>query len=143
MTPIERATVLHYHRHRLATHGGTAPEALGWKHAAQADRTAFALAHFDTAPLPRADIVVACGALCYRCADPHWVFNLVARMYAAAETAFVFTMLDATVFPEHPLLVGHDIGEMAAFASKLAQEVDVVRGYAEDDAALVMRRPAA
>lgn len=208
MTPIERATVLHYHRHRLATHGGTAPEALGWKHAesqrrrfeviaevagfaegssvldlgcgtgdlkaflddrfgfkalrylgidqqpefieqartrftAQADRTAFALARFDTAPLPRADIVVACGALCYRCADPHWVFNMVARMYAAAETAFVFTMLDATVFPEHPLLVGHDIGEMAAFASKLAQEVNVVRGYAEDDAALVMRRPAA
>ncbi len=64
-------------------------------------------------------------------------------MYAAAERVFVFTLLDRAVFPEHPLLVGHDIDEMAAFASKLAQEVDVVRGHDEENAALVMRRPAA
>lgn len=205
MTPIERATVLHFHRHRVATHGSGTPEALGWKHAesqrlrfetiaeaaefeegcsvldagcgtgdlkaylderfrfaalrylgidqmpefietararfaGQADRTAFALAHFDTAPLPRADVVVACGAFGYRCADPHWVFNVVARMYAAAERVFVFTLLDSAVFPEHPLLVGHDIDEVATFCRKLAPRVEVVRGYAPEDAAVVMRR---
>lgn len=205
MNPIERATVLHYHRHRIAAHGGGAVQALGWKHpdsqrrrfeaiaevagfsegcsvldlgcgtgdlksflderfewrelrylgidqmpefietarqrfAAQPDHAAFALAHFDTAPLPRADIVVACGALGYRCADPHWVFNVVARMYAAAERVFVFTLLDSQVFPQHPLLVGHDIDEMAAFCRKLAPRVEVVRGYAADDATLVLRR---
>lgn len=205
MTPIERATVLHYHRHRLATHGSGTAEALGWKHAesqrrrfeviakvagftpdasvldigcgtgdlkaflderlgflalrylgidqqpefieqarerfaAQAEHTAFALAHFDTAPLPRADIVVACGALSYRCTDPHWVFNTVARMYSAAERVFVFTLLDAAVFPQHPLLVGHDIDDLATFCRKLAPRVEVVRGYASDDAAVVMRR---
>ena len=202
MDPIERATVLHYHRHRLAAHGSQAPEALGWRAAesqrkrfeviaqvadfngcsvldlgcgtgdlaaylserfsdlrylgidqmpefietarqrftAQAEHTAFALAHFDSAPLPSADIVVACGALGYRCANPHWAFNVVARMYAAAGQVFVFTLLDAAVFPEHPLLVGHDIDEMAAFCRKLAPRVEVLRGYAPDDATIVMRR---
>jgi trans-aconitate methyltransferase len=201
MNPIERATVLHYHRHRLAAHGGEAPEALGWRHAesqrlrfqviaqaadfngcsvldlgcgtgdlkaflderfsglrylgidqqpefieaararfaAQPD-TAFALAHFDTAPLPPADVVVASGALGYRCADPHWIFNVVARMVAAAEQVLVFNLLDAAVFPAHPLLVGHDVDEVAAFCRKLALRVDVVRGYLEDDATLAVRR---
>lgn len=202
MDPIERATVLHYHRHRLAAHGSRAPEALGWRaaesqrlrfeviagvadfngcsvldlgcgtgdlkafldercnglrylgidqmpefietarqrFAAQAGDTAFALAHFDTAPLPAADIVVACGALGYRCANPHWVFNVVARMYAAAGQVLMFTLLDAAVFPDHPLLVGHDIDEIAAFCGKLAPRVEVIRGYAPDDATIVMRR---
>lgn len=200
MTPTDRATVLHCHRHRLSTHGG-APEALGWRQAdsqrlrfeviAQAadfngcsvldlgcgtgdlkaflgerfsdlrylgidqmpefieaardryaaqDDTAFALAHFDSAALPGADIVVACGALGYRCADPRWVFNVVARMCVAAEQVLVFNLLDAAVFPEHPLLVGHDIDDVAAFCRKLAPRVEVLRGYAEDDATVVMRR---
>lgn len=208
MTPIERATVLHYHRHRIGEHGCGTPEALGWKHAdsqrrrfeviadaarfedggsvldlgcgtgdlkaflderfrrpglrylgidqmpefietarqrfaAQPDHTAFALAHFDSAPLPQADIVVGCGALGYRCADPHWVFNMVARMYAAAERVFVFTLLDASVFPEHVLLAGHDINDVAGYCRKLAPQVEVVRGYAPDDATIVMRRAGA
>ncbi len=31
MNLIERATLLHYHRHRIDTHGVQAPEALGWR----------------------------------------------------------------------------------------------------------------
>lgn len=201
MNPIERATVLHFHRHRIASHGTEAPQALGWRHAdsqrlrfeviaqvadfngrsvldlgcgtgdlkaflderfrdmrylgidqmpefievararssAQPD-TAFALAHFDTAQLPGADIVVASGALGYRCADPHWVFNMVARMYAAAGQVLVFNLLDAAMFPEHPLLVGHDIDDVAGFCRKLAPGVEVVRGYLDDDATIVIRR---
>jgi trans-aconitate methyltransferase len=203
MNPIERATALHFHRHRIATHGGQTPQALGWRHAdsqrlrfeviaaatdfndcavldlgcgtgdlkAFLDRrferlrylgidqmpefieaararfagdpdTAFALAHFDAAELPRADIVVACGALGYRCADPHWLPNLVARMYATATRVLVFNLLDAAVFPPHPLLVGHDIEQVAAFCRLLAPSVQVVRGYAPDDATIVMHRAA-
>ena len=33
MDAIERATVQHFHRHRLAAHGAGTPEALGWRHA--------------------------------------------------------------------------------------------------------------
>lgn len=201
MTPIERAAVLHYHRHRIAEHGSGTPEALGWRHAESQRRrfeviaqaadfsgcsvldlgcgtgdlkaflderftdlrylgidqmpefieaarlrfatqrdTDFALAHFDTTPLPQADIVVASGTLGYRCASPHWVFNTVARMYAAASQLLVFNLLDAAVFPEHPLLVGHDIDDVAAFCRKLAPCVEVVHSYASDDATIVMRR---
>jgi trans-aconitate methyltransferase len=201
LNPIERATVLDFHRHRIAAHGGATPEALGWRHAdsqrlrfeviagaadfngcsvldlgcgtgdlkaflderctalrylgidqmpefidaararfATQPDTAFALAHFDTVPLPSADIVVASGALGYRCADPHWVFNVFARMFAAAQHLLVFNLLDAKVFPEHPLLVGHDVDEVAAFCRKLTPRVDVVRGYAPDDATIVMRQ---
>lgn len=47
----------------------------------------------------------------------------------ARHAFFVFTLLDAAVFPEHPLLVGHDIDDVAAFCRKLAPWVEVVRGY--------------
>lgn len=201
MTPIERAAVLHYHRHRIAEHGSGTPEALGWRHAESQRRrfeviaqaadfsgcsvldlgcgtgdlkaflderftdlrylgidqmpefieaarlrfatqrdTDFALAHFDTTPLPQADIVVASGTLGYRCASPHWVFNTVARMYAAASQLLVFNLLDAAVFPEHPLLVGHDIDDVAAFCRKLAPRVAIVRNHAADHATVVVQR---
>lgn len=201
MKLVERATVLHYHRHRIAAHGADAPQALGWRDAAsQLSRfeviagaadfdgasvldlgcgtgdlraflgqrfrdlrylgidqmpefidtarqrhgslpdTEFALGHFDTLALPRADIVVASGALGYRCEDPHWVFNVIARMYAAAERVLVFNVLDQRHFPIHALLVGRDVDEIAAFCRKLAPRVEVVQGYAPDDATLVLRR---
>lgn len=201
MKIVERATVVHFHRHRINEHGADAAQALGWRdpssqrlrfeviaaaadfngasvldlgcgtgdllgflgqrfkdlrylgidqmpefieaarrrHAEFAD-AAFALGHFDLLALPSADIVVASGALGYRVADPHWVFNVIARMYAAAERVLVFNVLDAMHFPDHPLLVGRDVDEIAAFCRKLAPRVEVVRGYAVDDATLVMRR---
>ncbi len=203
MDAIERATVQHFHRHRLAAHGAGTPEALGWRHAdsqrlrfeaiahaadfngcsvldvgcgtgdlkaflderftalrylgvdqmpdfidsararyAEQGDTAFVLGAFDTLALPRADIAVASGALGYRCADPHWAFNVIARLYAGADRVFIFNVLDARHFPAHPLLVGRDVDAVAAFCRHLAPQVDVVRGYAVDDATLVMRRAA-
>ena len=203
MDPIERATILHFHRHRIQAHGGGTVQALGWRdansqrsrfeviaacadfndsavldigcgsgdlkaflderfsslrylgidqmpefieqarqrYAAQPD-TAFVLGHFDTMTLPRADYVVASGALGYRSADPHFVFNAIARMYAAAERLLVFNVLDAAHFPDHPLLVGRDVAEIEAFCRKLAPQVEVIRGYSVDDATLVLRRAA-
>ena len=102
--------------------------------------TAFVLGAFDTLALPRADHVVASGAFGYRSADPCWLFNAIAKLYAAAERLLVFNVLDAAQFPEHPLLVGRDVAEIEAFCRKLALEVEVVRGYAIDDATLVLRR---
>jgi len=109
------------------------------RYAGQVD-TAFVLGAFDRLALPRADIVVASGALGYRCADPHWVFNLIARLYAGADRVFIFNVLDARHFPDHPLLVGRDVDALVAFCRHLAPQVDVVRGYAVDDATVVIRR---
>ena len=52
----------------------------------------------------------------------------------------MFNLLDAAVFPEHPLLVGHDIDDVAAFCRKLAPRVVIVRNYAPDDATLLVWR---
>lgn len=64
----------------------------------------------------------------------------MARMYATAGRVFVFTLLDAAVFPPHALPVGHGIDDMAAFCGKLAPRVEVVRSYAPDDVTIAVRR---
>jgi len=201
MNLIERATILHFHRHRIATYGLDAVEALGWR-GYQSQRVrfeviaraadfngcsvldlgcgtgdllaflrercvglrylgvdqmsefievarerfagvpdaAFALAYFDTQELPHADIVVACGALGYGTEDPHWIFNVIARMYAVARSVLVFNVLDARTFPQHPLLAGHNVHDVSAFCHKLAPDVERVEGYAPDDVTFVLRR---
>jgi trans-aconitate methyltransferase len=201
MNVIERATVLHFHRHRLRTFGAGTVEALGWRneHSQQcrfeviagvgdfqdstvldvgcgtgdlkafldarfagvrylgvdqmpefiegarrryADQpdTQFVLGSFDTLALPQADHVVASGAFGYRSADPHFIFNAIAQLYVAARRLLVFNVLDAKHFAEHPLLVGRDVDEIEAFCRRLAPDVEVIRGYAVDDATVVVRR---
>jgi hypothetical protein len=48
---------------------------------------------------------------------------------------------NAAGFSEHLLLVGHDIDDAAAFRRKPARRVEVVRGYAPDDAPVASLRP--
>ena len=61
-------------------------------------------------------------------------------LYGAAQRALIFNVLDAAVFPEHPLLVGRDVAAVQAFCCTLAPRVELVRGYLDDDATLVLRR---
>jgi len=201
MTPIERATIIHYHRHRIREQGVGSLHALGWRapasqhgrfeaisraadfaHASVLDvgcgtgdlsaflarrhaglhylgidqvvefidcarerhgarpRTAFAVADFTHAALPQADFVVACGTLNYRSADPAFVFDSIDRLYAASRRALIFNLLDAAVFPEHPLLVGRDIAGVEAYCRTLGDDLGTVRDYADDDVTLVLRR---
>ena len=42
-------------------------------------------------------------------------------------------MLDAQKFPKHPLLVGHDRGEIVSFCKEVAHDVEVISGYLDDD----------
>ena len=202
MDLLERATLLQYHRHRIAEYGGDAVQALGWRHAdsqrlrfeaiaAAADfshgsvldvccgtgdllpflrgrfqdfdylgidqmpefiatarqrhgdvpRAQFEIGSCFRMDLPLADHVVASGALGYRSADPGFVFDAIRRLHAAARHTLVFNVLDAAHFThDHPLLVGRDVAEVEAFCRSLPGEVEVVRGYAVDDATVVLRR---
>jgi len=194
MDLIEKATIVHYHRHRIRTFAGGTPEALGWRERASqirrfevlagvgdltgrsvldvgcghADLKAFldrrftgfeylgidqmpefvaeardryrgradttiVRADFTTAPLPRADYVLASGALGYRCQDPDFTPRMIRKMAEAARRAVAFNMLRREAFPEHPLLVGHDRDRVAAFCRELSPEVRVIEGYLEDD----------
>jgi trans-aconitate methyltransferase len=200
MNPIDRATIQHYHRHRIAAFGaGT--RALGWRGepsqhkrfeviAAASDfngatvldvgcglgdlkaylderfdgvrylgvdqmpefiaaasqryahcpRTALYCTDFSTARLPLSDVVVASGALGYRCAEPDFHFHMIRRMWAACAGVLVFNCLDEASFAAHPLLVGRNVADVMGLCRSLAGEVELVRGYLDDDFTVVMRR---
>ena len=95
--------------------------------------TYFYQTDFTTAVLPQVDYVIASGALVYRCDDPHFYTDMIQKMYAAATYAVAFNMLDAQKFPKHPLLVGHDRGEIVSFCKEVAHDVEVISGYLDDD----------
>ena len=109
------------------------------RHADAVD-TFFYQTDFTTATLPRVDYVIASGALGYRCEDPDFVPQVIGRLYAAADKALAFNMLDAARFPEHPLLVGHDPERIVAVCRTLAPAVEMVRGYLADDFTVFMFR---
>jgi len=201
MNLIDKATILHYHRHRMALFGEDSVRRLGWRGedsqhkrfaaiAAAADFsgrtvldvgcgcgdlkrfldrrfTGFSYIGVDlmpgfiqqaqmnyagvpetwfferdasAVPLPDVDIVVASGVLGYRSADPTFHFNLIRKMYRSAREALIFNMLDAAIFPAHPLLVGRDIEEVMAECRALAPHAELIRGYLEDDFTVSMRR---
>ena len=200
MDIIEKATVIHYHRHRIRTYSEGTAKALGWRgpesqtrrfevlagvgdlrgcsvldvgcgHAdlkAFLDRTApdvtylgldqmpefvteaqaryqddpratILQADFTTATLPEVDYVLASGALAYRCSDPEFHLRMIERMWTVARRALGFNMLRKEVFPEHPLLVGHDLDQVVAFCKGLSGDVEVVEGYLDDDFTVFVR----
>jgi trans-aconitate methyltransferase len=194
MNLIEKATIIHYHRHRIAAYGDGTVRALGWKsEESQVKRyevlstvgdlngcslldvgcgygdlkgyldgrfsgftyigidqmpefiaeakerykdcsdTFFYQTDFTTVAFPRVDYVMASGVLSYRCNSPDFYTDMIQKMYEAATRAVAFNMLDADIFTEHPLLVGHDCAKVVAFCRSLSPRVKVVRGYLEDD----------
>lgn len=203
MTLLEKATVLHYHRHRMEEYERGTVEALGYRDQAsqtkrfealasvgdlsgasvldvgcghgdlkgfldtrfhgfdyvgidqmaefvqqarvlygQRPSCYFCIADFTEADLPHADYVFASGVLGYRCADENFAFDMIVRMYLAANKALAFNMLDAAKFPEHPLLVGHDMDKVVAFCRRLSPGVELIQGYLEDDFTVVLRKSA-
>jgi SAM-dependent methyltransferase len=199
MNLIEKATILHYHRHRASVFGEHSVERLGWKAAesqlrrfeiiastvdfngrsvldigcgcgdlkrfldarstgfsytgvdlmpdfirqaqetfAGAPQTSFFERDFSVAPLPAVDLVIASGALSYRSADPALYLEVIRKLYQCAREALIFNMLDAAVFPEHPLLTGHDVNQVMAACRALSSGVRLIRGYLEDDFTVVM-----
>jgi len=201
MELIEKATIIHYHRHRIKEFNAGTAKSLGWKGGdsqqkrfevlsevadlngtsildlgcGQGDlkgfldnifsdfsyigidqmpefiaegqmryghlpNTHFYQRDFSTVALPQVEYVIACGALGYRCANPNWFNEMIAKMYASASRALVFNMLDVATFPDHPLLVGHDVEEIVAFCKILSPRVEVNSRYLEDDFTIYMYR---
>ncbi|NNM82126.1 MAG: class I SAM-dependent methyltransferase [Burkholderiales bacterium] len=100
----------------------------------------FCVADLETAQLPKADYVFASGILGYRSADPAHHFSMIEKMYGAAGKALAFNMLDRDVFPDHPLLIGHDMTKVKKFCEGISGNVSLVRGYLEDDFTMVLCR---
>lgn len=202
MDLIEKATIIHYHRHRIKEFNDTV-KSLGWKEAnsqlkrfevlaqvadlngcsimdlgcgngdlkgvldrqfsgftyigvdqmpefvAEANSryghlpdTHFYQTDFSSSELPKVDYVIASGLLGYRSVNPGYYREAIAKMYASARYALAFNMLDVAVFPDHPLLVGHDADEVETFCNMLSPRVALIRGYLEDDFTVFMYRDA-
>jgi len=194
MNLIEKATIMHYHRHRIASYKMDAVKALGWRGSesqlkrfevfanigdlngvsildvgcgygdlkAYLDQrfsdfvyigidqmpefiseaqsvykndanTTFYQSDFSTVNFPKVDYVFASGALGYRCADPDFYTDMISKMFAAAKIGLAFNLLDAACFPEDPLLIGHDVQQIFSFCKTLSQNVELIRGYLNDD----------
>ena len=205
MDLIEKATVLHYHRHRIHQFQPGSVEALGWR-GSESQRTRFEVllrlgdfngstvldagcghgdlklfldrhclgnftyigidqmpefieeaktrygslpdthfywADFTQAQLPRADYVIASGAFCYRSANSDHHFSMIRKLFKTAKIALAFNMLDAAVFPQHALLIGHNRSEVAKFCRGLTSHVETIDGYLEDDFTVMMHRDGA
>jgi trans-aconitate methyltransferase len=201
MNLIEKATIRHYHQHRIADYKIGTVEALGWRaDASQVKRfeviatvgnldgctlldigcgygdlkgyldpsysdftyigidqmpefiseakkrfgdcpdTYFHQTDFTTVEFPSVDYVIASGAFAYRCQNPDFHFDMIRKMYAAADRAVAFNMLDAARFPEHDLLIGQDLDRVAAFCHQLSSRVKVISGYLVDDFTVFLYR---
>lgn len=193
MELIEKATIMHYHRHRIQEFSGTV-KSLGWKaEECQLKRfevlvqvadlngcsimdvgcgrgdlkgfldqrasgfayigvdqmpefigeakkqyghladTYFYQNDFSVAELPAVDYVIASGALGYRSVNQDYYRQMIARMYASANYALAFNMLDKAAFPDHPLLTGHDMEEIVDYCRTLSSRVELIQGYLDDD----------
>ena len=88
---------------------------------------------FGTVNFPKVDVVVASGALSYRCYESEFHTNMIRKMFEAAARGVAFNMLDVARFPEHPLLVGHDREKILDFCRTLSPRVEIVEGYLDED----------
>ena len=201
MNIVEKATIIHYHRHRIREYASGTVEALGYRgdqsqckrfevlstvanlngcsildvgcghgdlkdyldgkfHGfsyigidqmaefiaqarslyGQRPSCYFSQADFTTADLPQVDYVFASGVLAYRCTEKNFYFAMIEKMYQAANKALVFNMLDAERFPQHELLIGHDPERVMAFCNTLSKNVQLIRGYLEDDFTVMIKR---
>lgn len=102
--------------------------------------TKFYQGDFSLVDLPRVDFAIASGALTYRSENACYYNEMIAKLYASAKCGFAFNMLNVASFPEHPLLVGHDIGEVVKFCQMLCPRVELISDYFEDDFTVFMYR---
>lgn len=102
--------------------------------------TFFYQTDFATVEFPEVDYVIASGALAYRCQDPNFHFEMIRKMYEAANRAVAFNMLDDSCFPEDDLLIGHDLKKVVAFCQNFSYRNKVISGYLVDDFTIFMYR---
>lgn len=201
MSLAEKATIVHYHTHRVEQFRAGSAQALGWESRAnQALRFAalcpetnlagktvldvgcgygdlkayldgrfhgfryigvdlvaqfvhearyrhgqrpdcyFCISDATNEVLPEVDLVMASGLLCYRCHQADFYPRMIAKLFASAREALAFNVLDAALFPEHPLLVGHTRQQVQAWCSPLPGQVEIVAGYLDNDFTVIVKR---
>ena len=101
--------------------------------------TKFYLGDFSTAPLPAADYLLASGALAYRTREPEFVFQMIAKLFAAARLGLSFNLLRQVENPGG-ILAAYEPGIILEHCRRLTPNVVVREDYLEDDFTVFMYR---
>lgn len=88
---------------------------------------------FFTTNLSEVDFVFSCGALCYRNTDPEFVYKMIRKMWNTSRKGIAFNLLNSSVFPDHPLLVGYNKMEVIEYCRLFTSNIIVEEGYLPDD----------
>lgn len=102
----------------------------------------FILGDFSKMELKHYDIVVASGALNYRSRDEDYLSKTIKKMYAAADKALIFNLLNADAFPVQPLLVSYNKHAIYRYCKMLCSDVLLIDDYAAEDFTIVMMKSA-
>jgi trans-aconitate methyltransferase len=104
------------------------------------EKCRFVAGDFSDMELPRSDVVVASGALSYRCEDSEYYTRCIEKFFQFARSALIINMLDRSkMFPDE-LIVGHDIQKTKKFCQTLTPNIVIVTGYLYSDVTLMLSR---
>ena len=96
---------------------------------------------FTRCQLPKVDVVVACGALSYRCHDPNYYIDCIEQFYHSANKALIFNMLNQDFFESGQLIVAHKKVHIFEQCQNICNNVILKEGYLDNDFTILMRKP--
>lgn len=94
---------------------------------------------FWQVPLPKADYVIACGALSYRHSDPNFLESMITKLYDAAKIAMGFTLL-SDVYEGQQLLVAHQSWQVLKHCRSICEKVEFKDDYWADDFTVFLKK---
>ena len=105
------------------------------------NNTWFDNADFTRCQLPKVDVVVACGALSYRCNDSNYYIDCIEQFYQSGKKALIFNMLNQDFFESGNLIVAHNKVHIYEQCQKLCINVILKEGYLDNDFTIIMKKP--
>jgi trans-aconitate methyltransferase len=104
------------------------------------EKCTFMLGDFSCVELPESDVVVASGALSYRCEDPEYYTSCIEKLFRCARSALIINMLDQSkMFPDE-MIVGHDFKKVANYCRTLTVNTVAVTNYLYFDFTLMLSK---
>ena len=96
---------------------------------------------FARCQLPKVDVVVACGALSYKCQDSNYYIDCIKQFYQSANKALIFNMLNQDYFESGQLIVAHNKVHIFEQCQKICNNVILKEGYLDNDFTVIMSKP--
>jgi SAM-dependent methyltransferase len=90
----------------------------------KAANTDFLLGDFTADELPKADYVIASGALSYRCEAPNFIFAMLNKLYDCSAIGLGFNLLSRVDFSAG-ILVAYDPAVILAYCQSLSSRVEL------------------